>query len=55
VIDTVTVDVEQDNMIQRVVRSGWYLNGRVFRPAEVVIGKKQTNNNAQVWNHGNKQ
>jgi molecular chaperone GrpE (heat shock protein) len=32
------VEQEQENHIQRVVRSGWYLNGHVFRPAEVVIG-----------------
>lgn len=32
---------ELDNVIIKVVRSGWYLNGQLFRPAEVVIGKKQ--------------
>jgi molecular chaperone GrpE (heat shock protein) len=39
-VDVVETDASQENIIQRVVRSGWYLNGRVFRPAEVVIGKK---------------
>lgn len=38
VIETVAVDKSQHNTIQRTVRSGWYLNGRVFRPAEVIVG-----------------
>ena len=38
VVDTVPTDAAGHNVIQRVVRSGWYLNGRVFRPAEVIIG-----------------
>ena len=38
VIETVSVDKSQHNTIQRTVRSGWYLNGRVFRPAEVIVG-----------------
>lgn len=38
-IDTVPVPPEQEGEVQRVVRSGWFLNGRVFRPAEVVVGK----------------
>ena len=38
VVDTVVTDPAGHNIIQRVVRSGWYLNGRVFRPAEVIIG-----------------
>lgn len=38
VVDTVPTDASGHNMIQKVVRSGWYLNGRVFRPAEVTIG-----------------
>jgi molecular chaperone GrpE (heat shock protein) len=33
------VGAEQDNTIVRVVRSGWYLNGQLLRPAEVVVGK----------------
>jgi molecular chaperone GrpE (heat shock protein) len=46
------VEQEQENHIQRVVRSGWYLNGHVFRPAEVVIGKMSAEYNAQIWNYG---
>ncbi len=41
VVDTIPTDAAQENKIQRVVRSGWYLNGRVFRPAEVVIGQSR--------------
>lgn len=40
VIDVVPADAEQDGIIQRVVRSGWYLNGQLLRPAEVIVGKK---------------
>ena len=32
-------DPLEDNMIRRVVRTGWYLNGKVLRHAEVIIGK----------------
>ncbi len=53
-IDTVEVEAEADNTVQRVVRSGWYLNGRVFRPAEVVIGKKAEDHDSRLWNHGKK-
>lgn len=38
-IDVVPVAQEQDGHIQRVVRSGWFLNGQLLRPAEVVVGK----------------
>lgn len=51
-VDAVEVGAEADNAIQRVVRSGWYLNGRVFRPAEVVVGKKTEDSDAQLWNRG---
>jgi molecular chaperone GrpE (heat shock protein) len=51
-VDIALVDEEHENTIQRVVRSGWYLNGRVFRHAEVVVGKKLDDYNAQVWNYG---
>jgi molecular chaperone GrpE (heat shock protein) len=40
-IDVVAVPAAQDNTIQRVVRSGWYLNGQLLRPAEVVVGKRK--------------
>lgn len=40
VIDVVPVDEKQDGVIQRVVRSGWYLNGQLLRSAEVIVGKK---------------
>jgi molecular chaperone GrpE (heat shock protein) len=30
---------EQDNTIQSVVRSGWFLNGQLLRPAEVAVGR----------------
>ena len=38
-IDVVPVSAEENNTIQRVVRSGWFLNGQLLRPAEVVVGK----------------
>ena len=38
VVETISTDASGHNIIQRVVRSGWYLNGRVLRPAEVVVG-----------------
>lgn len=40
VIDVVPAEAAQDGMIQRVVRSGWYLNGQLLRSAEVIVGKK---------------
>ena len=30
---------EQHGHIMRVLRSGWYLNGQLLRPAEVIVGK----------------
>ncbi len=38
-IDVVPVAAPDDGTIVRVVRSGWFLNGQLLRPAEVVIGK----------------
>ncbi|RYX85730.1 nucleotide exchange factor GrpE [bacterium] len=38
-VDIVPVGSEEDGKIVRVVRSGWFLNGQLLRPAEVVIGK----------------
>ncbi len=38
-LDVVKVPPEQENTIQRVVRSGWYLRGHIFRVAEVVVGR----------------
>lgn len=43
-VETVPVPPEQDGEVQRVIRSGWFLNGRVFRPAEVVVGKAASRN-----------
>jgi len=42
VIDVVPVKAEQDGTIQRVIRSGWYINQQVLRSAEVIVGKKMT-------------
>jgi molecular chaperone GrpE (heat shock protein) len=39
VIEAVPVESGENNVIQRVLRSGWYLNGQLLRPAEVVISK----------------
>ena len=38
-VDVMPVAREQDGTIVRVVRSGWFLNGQLLRPAEVVVGK----------------
>ena len=38
-VDIVPVGSEEDGQIVRVVRSGWFLNGQLLRPAEVVVGK----------------
>ena len=40
VIDVVPVKAEQYGTIQRVIRSGWYINTKVLRAAEVTVGKK---------------
>jgi molecular chaperone GrpE (heat shock protein) len=38
-VDVVPVGSEEDGKIVRVVRSGWFLNGQLLRPAEVVVGR----------------
>lgn len=40
------VDTEEgeDNKILKVVRIGYELNGKVLRPAQVVVGRKEQNN-----------
>jgi molecular chaperone GrpE len=38
-VDVMPVPTEQDGTVVRVVRSGWFLNGQLLRPAEVVVGK----------------
>lgn len=40
-LGTEPVPPDQEGVVQRVVRSGWFLNGRVFRPAEVIVGKAE--------------
>lgn len=42
VIDVVPVEAAQDGMIQRIVRSGWFLNGALLRSAEVIVGKQMS-------------
>lgn len=32
-------DPSEDNTVRRVVRTGWFLNGKVLRHAEVIVGK----------------
>ncbi|HVF09167.1 MAG TPA: nucleotide exchange factor GrpE [Abditibacteriaceae bacterium] len=44
-VDVVPVDISQDNTILRVVRPGWFLNGQLLRPAEVIVGKAMGNRN----------
>ena len=39
VVETVAVAPEQENSVVRVVRGGWYLNGTLLRPIEVVRGR----------------
>ena len=40
-VKVVPVEASEDGKVQRVVRSGWFLNGQLLRSAEVVIGKKK--------------
>lgn len=40
-VEVQEVEAERDNTIVRVVRKGWYLNGQLLRPAEVVVGKSK--------------
>lgn len=42
-IRAVNVADEQHNIIIEVLRSGWFLNGQLLRPAEVVVGKAARN------------
>ena len=38
-VDVMAVAPNEDGQILRVVRSGWFLNGQLLRPADVVVGK----------------
>lgn len=38
-VETVSVAPAEDNTIQRVLRAGWYLNGTLLRPVEVIRGR----------------
>ncbi|PQV65405.1 Molecular chaperone GrpE (heat shock protein) [Abditibacterium utsteinense] len=38
-VDVMPVPQSEDGHIVRVVRSGWFLNGQLLRPADVVVGK----------------
>jgi molecular chaperone GrpE (heat shock protein) len=51
-IDVVAVGPELDRVVLRLVRSGWFLNGRVFRPAEVIVGRCEEENGDATWNAG---
>ncbi len=42
------VPSEQHGQILSVLRSGWYLNGQLLRPAEVVVGKTEGKTNKTV-------
>jgi molecular chaperone GrpE (heat shock protein) len=42
VIKIVPVEAARDGQVQRVVRSGWFLNGQLLRPAEVEVGKAKS-------------
>ncbi|PQV64749.1 GrpE protein [Abditibacterium utsteinense] len=38
-VQVVTVEAAQNNTVQRQVRGGWTLGGKMLRPADVVVGK----------------
>ena len=38
-VDVIPVGPELHRVVLRQVRSGWFLNGRVFRAAEVIVGR----------------
>lgn len=40
-VAVVPVEAERDGQVLRVVRSGWFLNGHLLRPAEVEVGKNK--------------
>lgn len=42
-VKIVPVEAAQDGHVLSVVRSGWFLNGQLLRPAEVVVGKRKIN------------
>ncbi len=46
-VDIVPVGSEEDGKIVRVVRSGWFLNGQLLRPAEVVVGRFRPQSQSQ--------
>ena len=41
-VDVIPVGPELHRVVLRQVRSGWFLNGRVFRAAEVIVGRCET-------------
>lgn len=41
-VDVIPVGPELHRVVLRQVRSGWFLNGRVFRTAEVIVGRCET-------------
>ena len=38
-VQVVKVEADQNNTVQRQIRSGWTLGGKILRPADVVVGK----------------
>lgn len=40
-VDTVAVEPALDGTVAQVVRIGWFMNGHILRPAEIVLGKSQ--------------
>ncbi len=41
-------EATDDNTIRRVVRTGWFLNGKVLRHAEVIVGKYSGTNGRET-------
>jgi molecular chaperone GrpE (heat shock protein) len=40
-IEAVPVEADQNGRVQRVIRRGWTLGGKMLRPADVVVGKSR--------------
>ena len=38
-VEVTPVEAKRTGQVLRVIRSGWFLNGHLLRPAEVEVGK----------------
>lgn len=50
-VKLVAVAHTADNVVQEVVRGGWYLNGQLLRPAEVIVGRAKRAESRKTLKH----